>query len=38
MLEVYLVEDDPKRVFYSQMSEKIYKGEAKRHFDELLHL
>lgn len=38
MLEIYLVEDEPKRVFYSQMREEIYKGEAKRRFDELLHL
>lgn len=36
MLEIHLVGDDPKGVFYSQMREKIYKGEAKKRFDKLL--
>ena len=37
MLEIYLVGDDPKGVFYSQMRKMIYKGEIKERFDKALH-
>ena len=36
MLEIHLVGNDPKGVFYSQMREMIYKGEIKERFDKVL--
>lgn len=36
MLEIHLVGNDPKGVFYSQMREMICKGEIKERFDKVL--